>query len=151
MADYAGAVKAMRDRFEQNWTLTPVMFQNEKPTAMPWPPQDSNGNMAPWVYFEVLAVHSELRGAGLPGNQTWLTRGYINVHVFTREGYGYEGSLQLTDAAGEIFRSQTFYRDGQGAKVLCMAPMTDGGASDADNGNAFRVTTAIPFEFYFIK
>jgi hypothetical protein len=32
-----------------------------------------------------------------------------------------------------------------------MAPQTDGGASDADNGNQFRVTMAVKFEFYFLK
>ena len=105
----------------------------------------------PWVYFEVIATQSEIRGAGLPGNQTWLTRGLINVHVFAPLNYGLPESLRLADLAAEIFRSQTFYQDGAGAKIICMAPMTDGGTTDADNGNWFGVTTAIPFEFYFHK
>jgi hypothetical protein len=156
MADYAGAVAAMRARFSGAWTETPIAYQNETPqdesgAAITWPPVNDQGQPLPWVYFEVIATQSDIRGAGLPGNQTWLTRGYIYAHVFTPLGYGYAESLRLADQAGQIFRAQTFYQNGSGAKVICMAPQTDGGASDADNGNWFRVTTAIPFEFYFLK
>lgn len=157
MADYAGAVAAMRARFVANWTETPVAFQNETPQGVngaaiePWPPQDGQGRSTPWVFFEVLATQSDIRGAGLPGDNVWLTRGFIYAHVFTPIGYGYPDSLRLADVAGEIFRAQTFYRDSAGSKVICMAPMTDGGATDADDGNWFRVTMAVPFEFYFIK
>lgn len=151
MADYAGAVAAMRARFEANWTETPIEFQNERPSD-PWPPIDvTTGNLKPFVYFEVIAMHSDIRGAGLPGNQTWLTTGYIYVHVFTPINYGYPESMRLADVAGQIFRAQTFYQDGTGAKVICMAPQTNGGASDADRGNWFRVTASIKFEFYFLK
>lgn len=157
MSDYAGAVAAIRARFVADWISTPIAFQNETPQDAngvaldPWPPQDQQGGLLPWVYFEVLATQSDIRGAGLPGNNVWLTRGYIYVHVFTPVGYGYPESLRLADIAGEIFRAKTFYHDGAGSKVLCMAPQTDGGASDADDGNWFRVTMAVPFEFYFIK
>lgn len=141
MADYAGAVAAMRARFAAAWTETAIAYQNE----------DFGDQSSPWVYFEAISTASDLRGAGLPGDHVWLTRGYIYVHVFTPEGYGYPESLRLADNAGEIFRAATFYQDGAGAKVVCGAPQIDGGASDADNGNWFRVTCAIPFEFFFRK
>lgn len=151
MADYAGAVAAMRALFAAGWTETPIAYQNETPPN-PWPPVDAvSGAVKPFVYFEVISTKSEIRGAGLPGSQTWLTVGYIYAHVFTPEGYGYPESLRLADVAGQIFRAQTLYQDGAGAKVVCMAPQTDGGASDADNGNWFRVTANVPFEFYFLK
>lgn len=150
MADYAGAVAALRAQFVANWTETPISFQNEAPPD-PWPPTDpASGALKPFVYFEVISTKSDIRGAGFPGNQTWLTTGYVYVYVFTPEGYGFPESLRLADVAGQIFRAQTFYQGG-GAKVLCLAPQTDGGASDADNGNWFRVCAAIPFEFYFLK
>lgn len=141
----------MRARFEAMWTETPIAFQNETPPVQPWPPVDDDQSPLPWVYFEVLATSSDVRGAGRQGDKTWLTTGYIYAHVFTSEGAGYQEPIRLADAAGEIFRAATFYRADPGAKVVCGAPMTDGGASDADNGNQFRVTCAIPFEFYFIK
>lgn len=39
-------------------------------------------------------------------------------------------------------------QDGAGAKVIAMAPQVNGGASDADNGNQFRVTCFVPFEYF---
>lgn len=151
MANYAGAVAAMRSRFSTAWTETPIAYQNETPqdgsgvAIEPWPPD------GPWAYFEVMSTVADIRGAGLPGNQVWLTRGYIHAHIFTPLGYGLPEALRLAEAAGEIFRSATFYQDGQGSKVLCMAPQIDGGGSGDDEGNWFRVTCAIPFEFYFRK
>jgi hypothetical protein len=128
MADYAGAVAAMRARFVAAW----------EPAA-------------PWVYFEVIQTDSTERGVGLPGSKLWLTVGNIFVHLFVPLGYGLPEQLRLAGVAGEIFRAATFYVDNSvGAKVVSMAPSIPGGASNADNGNWFGVTVSIPFEFYFI-
>ncbi len=151
MADYAGAVAAMRSRFATAWSETQIAYQNEDPPSAPWPPVDGDGKSTPWVYFEVVTSQTSLRGAGLPGDNVWLTTGFIFIHVFTPLGYGLPESLRLAGLAAEIFRAATFYRDGAGSKVMCMAPNIDGGASDADNGNWFRVTCSVPFEFFFRK
>lgn len=160
MADYAGAVAAIKARFLTYWVngavrKTPIAFQNETPNdgavppvALPWPPNDASGNPTPWVYFEVIGNGSEQRGVGLPGDNIWLYRGGIFIHVIAPKGYGVETSHALVVAAGEIFRAKTFYNDGLGAKVVCGSPQTDGGASDADNGNWFRLTCFIPFEYF---
>jgi hypothetical protein len=149
MADYAGAVAAMRARFVAAWgATTPVQYQNEDPPQEPWPPEPSAG---PWVYFEVLQTQSVERGVGLPGSKIWLTTGNIFVHVQTPSGYGLPAHLALTKQAGTIFRAATFYQDStSGAKVVCGAPSEPGGDSNADNGNWFSLTVSIPFEFYFI-
>src|SRR4051812_35861289 len=44
MADYAGAVAAIKQRMMDNWTTTPVVFQNDTPPVMPWPPVDASQN-----------------------------------------------------------------------------------------------------------
>jgi hypothetical protein len=158
MADFAGAVSAMRERFAASWTETKIAYQNESPRddagelVTPWPPAAADGKPVPWVYFEVIQMSSAERGAGRPSDKTWLTTGRIYVHVFTPLDYGYPESLRLAEQAGEIFRAATFYRDDNvGAKVVTMAPDIDGGGTDADNGNWFRVTCSVPFEFFFIK
>jgi hypothetical protein len=151
MADYAGAVAAMRSRFEGAWSETPIAYQNEDTPSSPWPPVDNDSKPTPWVYFEVVTSETNLRGAGLPGDNVWLTTGFIFIHVFTPLGFGLPESLRLAGQAAEIFRAATFYRDGAGSKVLCLAPNIDGGASDADNGNWFRVTCSVPFQFFFRK
>jgi hypothetical protein len=47
MADWAGAVAAMRARFEGAFDTAPVKYQNEDPPENPWPPVPAK----PWVYF----------------------------------------------------------------------------------------------------
>jgi hypothetical protein len=143
MADYAGAVAAMKARFAAAWTETPITYANQDPPQQPWPPA------TPWVYVEFIQSNSSLRALGSPTNRSWLTLGHIFIHVFVPINYGIEEPQRLAVAAGEIFRAQTFYNDGLGAKVVCYAPATQGGASDADNGDWFRLTASIPFEFYF--
>jgi len=148
MADYAGAVAAMRARFVAAWgATTAVAFQNEDPPGAV-PPDPSGG---PWVYFEVIQTQSTERGVGMPGSKIWLTVGNIFVHVMVPIGYGLPDHLALTKQAGAIFRAATFYQDpATGAKVVCGAPSEAGGDSSADNGNWFGLTVSIPFEFYFI-
>jgi hypothetical protein len=145
MADYAGAVAAMRARFAASFTGAPVAYQNEDAPQTPWPP----ATQEPWVYFEVIEAQSGRRGVGLPGNQVWLTTGHIFAHVFVPKGYGLPGHLALAGRAGEIFRSQTFYNAEPGTKVICGGPSVQGGDSASDDGTWFGVTVAIPFEFYF--
>lgn len=145
MADYAGAVAAMRDRFVANWTSTPIEYQNES-----W-----SEHSTPWVYFEVISTDSKLRGVGTPGSLTWLYRGNIFIHVFVPVGYGAADAHTFAVAAGEIFRAKEFYNTTPGCAVRTgigpdgEGPRTDGGGSDADNGNWWRVTATIPFEFYY--
>lgn len=146
MVDWAGAVAACRSRFTDNFTAAPIQFQNEDPPQEPWPPSPK----VPWVYFEVLETSSSIRGVGLPGNQTWLTLGSILVHVFAPTGYGLPEHLAIAVQAGEVFRSKTFYQNGSGSKILCMAPSVRGGDSTSDDGLWFGVTVSIPFEFFFI-
>lgn len=158
MADYAGAVAAIRSRFVEQWKIgdqprTLITFPNEAAkdafgNPIKVPPKDGDGSPLPWVYLEVIGNGSELRGAGLPGDNIWLYRGGIFIHVFVAEGYGDEEAQSLAVAAGEIFRAQTLYSDGEGRKVVCMSPSTQGGDSAADQGNVFRVTCFIPFEYF---
>lgn len=158
MADYAGAITAIRARFVDQWKVdglprTLITFPNEpaadgagNPVKMP--PKDADGSPLPWVYFEVIGNGSELRGAGVPGDNIWLYRGGIFIHVFVAEGAGTEEVYELASIAGEIFRARTIYADGAGRKVVCMSPAIQGGASDADKGNVFGVTCFIPFEYF---
>jgi hypothetical protein len=142
MADYAGALSATKARFAAAWTETPITYANEDPPQQPWPPA------TPWVYFEVISAGSNLRTFGSPGDRMWEYTGHIYIHVFVPIGDGVEEPQRLAVAAGEIFRGATFYDNGLGAKVVCISPQTDGGASDADRGNLFRVTCSIPITYY---
>lgn len=142
MADYAGAVAAIKQRMIDNWTTTPIVFQNKSDEYDP-----GSDSQAPWVYFEVVGNGSDLRGAGSPGDHIWLYRGLIAAHVFVPVNSGIEIAQQYAVEIGEIFRAKGFYNDGQGRIVRTWSPRTDGGESDADDGNWFVVTCRIPFEY----
>jgi hypothetical protein len=144
MASYAGAVAAIRSRLESNWTETPIRFQNEgfEPPADP-----ETGAPAPWVFLEVLGNTSEVRTFGLPGSHEWLYLGHILVHVFVPVYSGVERAQQIASDVGEIFRGAEFYNAEPGSAVRSWAPRTDGGETSDDEGNWFRVTCTVPFEF----
>src|SRR6185312_14761518 len=112
MADYAGAVAAMRARFSSMFNAAPVCFQNEPaPGAQSWPPA------GPWVYFEVIQTETRRRGAGMPGNNAWLTVGHIFVHVFAPKGFGLPQHLAIAELIVSIFRNASFYNSDPGAIV----------------------------------
>lgn len=150
MADYAGAVAAMRDYFAAAWVSggsprTAIAYQNEG-----FEDQSSS-----WVYFEVLNSTARLRGIGTPGSHVWLYRGNIMIHVFVKKDEGMAEATALAVAAGEIFRAKQFYDSAPGCAVRTgigpegEGPHVDGGGSGADDGNWWRVTCVVPYEFYY--
>lgn len=149
MADYAGAVAAMRARFTAAFSAAPVCFQNEPPpTQQAWPPA------GPWVYFEVVQVQTRRRGVGTPGNQVWITTGNIFVHVFVPKGYGLPQHLAIAEQAAAIFRSASFYNSDPGAIVRCWSetgegPSVRGADKASDDGNWLNVVVTVPFQFFF--
>lgn len=144
MADWPGAVAAMRDFYSQSFAAAPTEYQNEAPPQEPWPPS------GPWIYFEAIQADSKLRGVGQPGNNVWLTVGNLFLHVYAPKGYGLGQHLALANAAGEIFRAKTLYNTDPGARLTFYAPSVRGGDRASDDGNWFGITVSIPFEFYFI-
>ena len=146
MADYAGAVAAIRARLEENWTATRVTYQNEVPDD-PWPPKQGMKHL-PWVNLEVAGLPSALRGAGVPGQQLWRYPGFIYVHVFAPTSGGMAPAIQKAVAIGEIFRGKVFYQDAPGCYVRTWSPFVDGGGSGADDGNWYRCTMTVPFEYW---
>lgn len=144
MADYAGAVAAIKARMAANWTTTPIVYQNAKNEYDP-----GANDQQPWVFFEVLGSSSGLRGVGMPGSHVWLYRGFIMAHVFVPVNSGTDTAQQYAVTIGEIFRAKEFYNDTPPACVRTWSPQTDGGADDSEDGKWWRVTCSIPFEFYY--
>lgn len=143
MPDYAGAVAAIKARLAANWATTPVAYQNEEP-----PETIVDGVPVPWVYCEITNNNSELHAAGKPGSLFWIYDGLIELSVFVPIGSGIATALQYAVALGEIFRAQTFYNETSPHLVRCWSPRVDGGESGADDGNWFRVTCTVPFEYW---
>jgi hypothetical protein len=148
MADYAGAKAAIKARLVDNWLTTPITVQNEAPSD-PWPPLDADAVLLPWINLEVAGTGSDIIGQGSPGNQVWLYTGWIYIHVFVPVNTGIEQADTLAVAAGELFRRKTFYDDvSPGCYIRTWAPSVDGGGISDDDGNWFRVTASIDFEYW---
>lgn len=159
MPDYFGAVSAIKARLVEQWVddsgnpTTLIVYVNKQPDQ-PFPPIDPNtGNPAPFLVCEVAATKSDPYTFGNVGNRFFIYNGVIVLHVLVPIDEGTDRAEQLAVTAGEIFRVATFYVDANGSYVRTMAPSGPDGGSAADiegvqAGNTFRVTTAVPFQFF---
>lgn len=165
MGTYMGAKAAIRQHLEDNWTLTRVVGQNEKP-ADPWPPTEVDldfpdfPTLAPFVYLEITSLPGQsLRGIGVPGDNVSVTRGFIYAHVFAPAGGGDTLAGQYAEQIGELFRTTVLYNTGDGCYVRTWVPRVDEGGSagvgadeiaDVTAGNWFRQTMSVPFEYWHV-
>ena len=144
MADYSGAMEAIKSRITANWSTTPLSFQNEPSPAV----QDANANPTPWVHCEIFGLPGDIEGMGTPGNQTWLYDGLLHMHVFTPTGSGDAIGRQYADQLAEIFRNAEFYNGTPGFAVRTRTGYVDGGGPGSDDGLWYRHTATVPFEYW---
>lgn len=154
MADYAGAVEAIKAHFAASWATTRVVYDNETP-ADPWPPKDGAGRLAAWVRLEVICTGARLAAVGTPGAAAWRYDGEIIAHVFVPVAGGLATARAHAVAIGEVFRNRQLY-DGvtagayvrTGIGVDGSGPSVDRGGAGDDDGVWFRVSAAIPFQYW---
>lgn len=153
MPDYAGAVAAIREKLEADWTTTPIAFQNEAQPALEGVPA--------WVYCEIVQNGSELHTVGTPGSRSYIDFGLISLHVFVAtnqdEGEGINAGLTYAGQLSEIFRNERLYTGTSGYEVrtgLALgasdAPSISGGDSASDDGLWFGFTVNIPFQYWHL-
>lgn len=152
-ADWAGAIKAIKDRFVAQWVDGPdprtrIAFVNETPDD-PWPPRDADNKLQGYVLFAPQGVSGDRIAFGTPGNMTYLYPGLIHAHVYVPVGSGTDGAFPLAWSAGDIFKNQKFYDDiTPGCYVRSWTPRVDGGGPGDDDGVWYRVTATVPFEYW---
>lgn len=149
MADYAGAVAAIETRLSSNWTTTPIGFENsDDPVQV-----NGSGDLAPWVFCEIVSDRASIRGAGKPGSHVVIDEGFISATVFVPVGSGRATARQYAVSIGEIFRTKEFYNSDAGACVRTWTPEIGPGnpaTSENPSGNWWAVTVTIPFEFFHL-
>lgn len=147
MADYAGAVAAIKDRLRANWTTTDIGFENGQPPRT----MDADSQLVPWVFCAVVADGAGIEGFGLPGDHVVRERGAIEIEVMVPAGTGDDIARQYAVAIGEIFRARRFYDAEPPAYLRTWTPtVRDGrpGRSENPSGNWWCLPVSIPFEFY---
>jgi hypothetical protein len=156
-ADYAGAIAAIKSRFEANWLTdgarkTPFCYLNEAPCET----VDESGTPISWCLVEIVHSGSYLLASGTPGNRPTAWDMLIKVHVMSPTGTGSGeggGGLMLALSAGEIFRNALFYNTvTSGCYVrsgyeMQGQPRIDEGDVNSNDGSWFATTATIPAEY----
>ncbi len=151
MPDYAGACDAIEAKLRADWTAA----GETAPIAVPNPKRnqeiqkvDDNGDSISWLYLEIADAGSVQQGIGRPGDQLWVYDGLISIHVFVPLQTGSGDARRLAVKAGDIFRARRFYADVPGYEIRTWAPRIDGGGDGSEDGQWFRVSAIIPFEYW---
>jgi hypothetical protein len=144
MADYAGAISAIKTHLLNNWTTTPLGFINEAEPVQ----KDVDGNLSPWLLCEVVSTGSNVRGSGKPGSQIIVYDGLVKCYLFVPTGTGTDVGFEYAVQLGDIFKNQVFYDNGIGCFIRTGYPALDGGNASSDDGLWFGITAAIPFSYW---
>ena len=155
MADYAGAVAAIKSRLSTNWTTTRIVEPNVTPEE-PWPPIDANGNPAAFVVIEVIGNSSEILGVAqnAAGDNMGIDFGLIRIHVLVPNGTGTATAYAYASTISALFRNVEFYNETSGFAVRTWRPRVDSGDSaDVEGvleGMYWRVSVTAEFEYIHI-
>lgn len=159
MADYPGAVAAIRARLAEQWVdgggaARSLIVEAGKRPEPPFPPIDpATGNEAPFLAIEIAGSRSDTLTYGTPGNRFFVYDGLILLHALTPMNEGSARAQQLACDAGEIFRAATFYQQPSGGYIRTIAPNPPGPGSSSplegvEAGPFYRVTVSVPFQYF---
>lgn len=149
MADFAGAKRAMKQRLRDNWTATPILFENETAPVM----DDGAGNPTPWIEFRVVADTANQWSIGSPGSNVMIDEGVIEITVFVPAGTGDDAATTHATALGELWRNAEFYREDEGACVRTLIPQVGVGSkavSENPEGVWWAIPVTTPYRFYHL-
>lgn len=150
--DLADACGAIVQRLKDNWTATPLAFENvdPAPAAGIWPPVDAV-TKAPvaWVYCEIFDDGAPDGAIGKPGSRNVIEFGIIKLYVMVQKGAGTADARDKAVALGEIFRDQEFFKSDPTAMVRTRTPRVGRDPLVAEDGNIVAgACVSIPFEFW---
>jgi hypothetical protein len=123
-SDLAGALAAIETKLQTEWTTSRVVLDANNPGDN-WPPTDSNGELLPWVWLEILDTDASIIGFGTATNRTVLDSGLCKFHVMVPSGTGLSVARAHAVAIGEIGREVS-----------------------NDEGNWVSMTCTVEYEFY---
>lgn len=135
------AKAAIRSFIEQGFTATPLIWPNERiDTAEP---------PARFVAVEVQGVTNEIRGVGDDGHRLFIHPGIIIAHVFTEFGEGEAAADAIADELSSLLSWQQVDAPAAPQIVRTHSPTVHDGELNSENGNYWRVTVSVPFDFYY--
>lgn len=137
---FADISAAIRGRLDDNWTTTPILYENLDEAVI----QTDGETPQAFIALETMFFLNDQMDIGDPGRRLFRTRGMIKIYILTPVSAGDGLGLQYADALAEIYRGQRF--DG----VVCYGASIRGAGEQADDaGKYWRITLGI--EFYADK
>jgi uncharacterized protein DUF4128 len=135
------AKTAIRAYIEAGFTAAPLLWPNERHSDTATPQS--------FVAVEVKGATNNIRGIGLPGSRLFIHGGVIMAHVFVPFGVGQATGDDLADAIALLLTRKDIPAPSGVQVVRTEDPSTyDGELSDED-GNYWRISVSVPFDFYY--
>lgn len=139
-AHFADIAAAIRQRLADNWTTTPILYENLNAASI----KTSGAAPDAFIALEILTLLNEQADMGDPTLRRYRTRGVIKIHIFTPASQGDGLGLQYADTLAAIYRGKSF------SGVVCSGASIRGIGNGAEaTGNYWRQTLAV--EFYADK
>lgn len=135
------AKAAIRAYIEGGFTTAPLVWPNET--------HDLPAAPSPFVAIEVMGVTNSVRGIGEPGNRLFIHPGIILAHVFVPFGIGQAAGDTVADAIGLLLQRKDIAAPTLPQLVRTEDPTMIDGELGSEDGNYWRVSVSIPFDFYY--
>lgn len=135
------AKAAIRSLIELGFTTTPLLWPNER--------IDSAEPPVRFVAIEVQGVTNEIRGVGDDGNRLFIHPGIVLAHIFTEFGEGETTADSIADEIANLLSWKQFDAPASPQMVRTHSPTMHDGELNSENGNYWRVTVSVPFDFYY--
>lgn len=128
---------AFEARLRENWTATPLAFENESRQHLVEAGQ-------PFVYVEIYGDEFNQESIGAPGANLWLERGSTFMHVMIPSGGGSKQARVWAKDLLALFREQAVLVDIATGETLQMPEMSIGAGEPGDDiPNYWALTAAI--------
>jgi hypothetical protein len=135
------AKAAIRAFLEAGFDDAPLVWPNETHTLPATP--------TAFVAVEVQGAINAIRGIGDPGNRLFIHGGVILAHVFVPFGIGQSAGDDLADAIGLLLTRKDIAAPTLPQVVRTEDPSLRDGELGSDDGNYWRVSVVVPFDFYY--
>jgi hypothetical protein len=135
------AKTAIRSYIEAGFTTAPLVWPNEA--------HDLPATPAAFVAIEVQGVSNSIRGVGQPGNRLFIHGGLILANVYVPFSVGSKAGDDLADAIGLLLTRRDIAAPSVPQVVRTEDPTVHDGELGDEDGNYWRVSVAVPFDFYY--
>lgn len=139
------AKTAIRKLITENFTAIPASrhsYPNDDQFKLPSPP-------AHWLRVEVQGTENRVHSVGSPGNRLFLHDGIAWLHVFAPFGTGEDEAGAFADQLGTLLQRRDIPAPTVPQIVRTEDPSVNPGERDSENGNWYRISVSVPFQFFY--